>query len=183
LTSVPNQQPHRDRLHADVLYWLDPALLRLRDAAESLAVADSEATRDAAIDKLNNACDGWRFQGKNFGQLFGLAIVARQREARKAKAKTLVAAEYLGEGRIRMDGQTKLLTAKAQIDFVERVLEGNGVASTSELTKAGVSNPSQTATELETLANGWLSAIVDRPAKKGQGYKLRLSDSRNLAKH
>jgi len=79
------QQPHRDCLGADTLYWLNPALQRLKEAAELLLGADGDTANNLAIDTFVHACDGWKSEGNKFGQLIGMAMAAYRRASRKAK--------------------------------------------------------------------------------------------------
>lgn len=88
---------------------------------------------------------------------------------------------YLGRGRLRVDGVINQLTASQQIQFIEHLITHDDMATTVDLNRSGVSNPSEVARKLTEAFDGALRPYLTLPSTKGQGYRSLIVDLRKTS--
>jgi hypothetical protein len=88
------------------------------------------------------------------------------------------AAEYLGDGRIRVGSRIVVFDAM-QHDMLLRYLAEHKAATTRQLEDAKINNPSKTTAEVIAKHDGLLAPYIDRPTRKGDGYASRIIDARS----
>lgn len=124
---------------------------------------------------------GWLTRMQSFLSVIGAVETTSEESSKPTKKKPAApTAEYLGEGRIIINGATPAVRLKvSHAPFVERLLKGHGVASTSELEKVA-SNPARTFKEICEGYAGRLLPFIYRPAEKDAGYSTSIKDCREV---